>query len=143
MPKVSVSLTDEHARVVHEAVESGDYASSSEVIREALREWRARRTLGRLSDEGLVSGTAQPETLEALRQAARLVRSPGFAKEARRQSPLVDVASPHERRPPSASSACHLSVVLDESLKRGEPLDHVGGKRLRRQAASRRHRLQD
>lgn len=111
MPKVSVSLTDEHARVVHEAVESGDYASSSEVIREALREWRARRTLGRLSDEGLVSGTAQPETLEALRQAARLVRSPGFAKEARRQSALV-AASPHEADDQAFVDA--ISVDLDE-----------------------------
>ena len=59
MPKVSVSLTDEHARIVGEAVESGDYASSSEVIREALREWRARRALGPLWDEGLASGPAE------------------------------------------------------------------------------------
>jgi putative addiction module CopG family antidote len=38
--KISISLTDEHARLLNEAVASGDYASSSEVIREALREWR-------------------------------------------------------------------------------------------------------
>ena len=38
--KISISLTDAHARLLNEAVASGDYASSSEVIREALREWR-------------------------------------------------------------------------------------------------------
>ena len=36
--KISISLTDEHARLVNEAVANGDYASSSEVIREALRD---------------------------------------------------------------------------------------------------------
>ena len=46
--KISVSLTDEHAHLLREAVESGDYASSSEVIREALREWKTRRLLGRM-----------------------------------------------------------------------------------------------
>jgi antitoxin ParD1/3/4 len=54
--KISISITDEHAAVVREAVRSGAYASSSEVIREALREWRAKRVVGDLWDEGLASG---------------------------------------------------------------------------------------
>ena len=54
--KISISITDEHAAVVQEAVRSGAYASSSEVIREALREWRAKRVVGELWDEGLASG---------------------------------------------------------------------------------------
>ena len=58
--KISVSLTDEHARLLHEAVRSGDYASSSEVVREALREWKARRLLGQLWDEGIASGPCDP-----------------------------------------------------------------------------------
>jgi len=58
--KLSISLTDEHAHLLQEAVESGDYASSSEVIREALREWKARRLLGRMWDEGIASGPADP-----------------------------------------------------------------------------------
>ena len=96
MPKISVSLTEEHARVVEDAVASGDYGSSSEVIREALRDWRTKRTLGRLWDEGLASGPADPdETIEDMRRVARLVRSERFAAEARRQSALV-AASPHE-----------------------------------------------
>mgnify|MGYP000952662886 CR=1 FL=1 len=58
--KISVSLTDEHAHLLREAVESGDYASSSEVIREALREWKTRRLLGRMWDEGIASGPSEP-----------------------------------------------------------------------------------
>ncbi|MEC9264611.1 type II toxin-antitoxin system ParD family antitoxin [Pacificispira sp.] len=57
--KISISLTDEHAQLVQDAVKSGDYASSSEVIREALREWKARHLLARLWDEGLASGPAE------------------------------------------------------------------------------------
>jgi antitoxin ParD1/3/4 len=76
MPKVSVSLTDEHARVVGEAVASGDYASSSEVIREALRDWRTKRTLARLWDEGLASGPADPgETIDDIKRAARAAKA--------------------------------------------------------------------
>jgi len=44
--KMSIALTPEIAASVRMAVESGDYASSSEVIREALREWKARRESG-------------------------------------------------------------------------------------------------
>jgi len=54
--KVSISLTDEHARLIEEAVAGGDYASTSEVIREALRLWRTRHVVGRLWDEGIASG---------------------------------------------------------------------------------------
>ena len=60
--KISVSVTDEHAHLLREAVASGDYASSSEVIRESLREWKARRLLGRMWDEGIASGPCEPGT---------------------------------------------------------------------------------
>jgi antitoxin ParD1/3/4 len=74
--KISISLTDEHARLVTEAVASGDYASSSEVIREALREWRGRRLLGQLWDEGIASGRAdEGETIADIKQAARRRRT--------------------------------------------------------------------
>ena len=46
--KISISITDEHAALLQDAVGSGAYASSSEVVREALREWRARRFVGAL-----------------------------------------------------------------------------------------------
>ena len=41
--KISIALTDEMLASVKSAVESGDYASSSEVIRDALRDWKLRR----------------------------------------------------------------------------------------------------
>ena len=43
--KLSIALTHEMADEVRTAVKSGDYASSSEVIREALRDWRRKRAL--------------------------------------------------------------------------------------------------
>lgn len=70
--KISISLTDEHARLINEALASGDYASSSEVIREALRAWRANRVLGQLWDEGIASGAADgDETIDDIKKAAR------------------------------------------------------------------------
>jgi antitoxin ParD1/3/4 len=62
--KISVALTPEMAQMLKANVSSGDYASSSELIREALREWRqkremqglAREELGKLWDVGLASG---------------------------------------------------------------------------------------
>jgi uncharacterized protein len=41
--KVSVAISSELLRAVRGAVASGNYASTSEVMREALREWKARR----------------------------------------------------------------------------------------------------
>jgi antitoxin ParD1/3/4 len=64
--KVSIALTAELADLVREAVDSGDYASSSEVMRDALRGWaqtRAERA-AKLADlraaiqQGLDSGIA-------------------------------------------------------------------------------------
>lgn len=70
--KVSISLTAEHARLIDEAVASGDYASSSEVVREALREWKTKRLLGQLWDAGLASGQAEAdETIADIKAEAR------------------------------------------------------------------------
>ena len=74
--KISISITDEHAAVLQEAVGSGAYASSSEVIREALREWRARRVVGELWDAGLASGHGDPGmTMADIKREARNRRS--------------------------------------------------------------------
>ena len=43
--KLSIALPPEMAAVVRQAVETGEYASSSEVIREALRDWNYKRLL--------------------------------------------------------------------------------------------------
>ncbi len=64
--KLSVAVTPEMAAMMREVVGSGEYASASEVMREALRDWKHRRKqrdgaideLRRLLDEGRNSGTS-------------------------------------------------------------------------------------
>jgi antitoxin ParD1/3/4 len=43
--RLTITLPAEMAGLVKGAVDDGDYASTSEVIREALREWKLRRDL--------------------------------------------------------------------------------------------------
>jgi antitoxin ParD1/3/4 len=45
MERITITLTPEMAQAVRGAVEAGEYASSSEIIREALRDWRHKRAL--------------------------------------------------------------------------------------------------
>ncbi|MCJ8056440.1 type II toxin-antitoxin system ParD family antitoxin [Shinella curvata] len=68
--KRSVSLSVEIAAVVDQAVAGGEFGNASEVIREALRQWKERRDLHGytveevrlLWDEGIASGEARPMT---------------------------------------------------------------------------------
>lgn len=77
--KVSVALTADMAAVMREAVESGEYASNSEVVREALRDWKLKRSLQqqeieelrRLWREGLSSGSGRFAGMDALKAEAR------------------------------------------------------------------------
>ena len=77
--KLSIALTPEIAALVREAVETGEYASSSEVVREALRDWKRKRSLERqemdelrrLWGEGLHSGAGRFENMEAIKAEAR------------------------------------------------------------------------
>jgi antitoxin ParD1/3/4 len=41
--KVSITMTSDMLRAVRESVETGEYASTSEVLRDAVRLWRRRR----------------------------------------------------------------------------------------------------
>jgi antitoxin ParD1/3/4 len=43
--RMTVTMPADMAAAVKGAVDSGDYASTSEVVREALRDWRMKRTL--------------------------------------------------------------------------------------------------
>jgi len=77
--KLSIALTPEMAGLVRGAVESGEYATTSEVVREALREWKQRRTLQqrdieelrRLWAEGLASGPGRFQDMDAIKAEAR------------------------------------------------------------------------
>lgn len=77
--KVSISLPHELLESVHEAVDSGQYGSASEVVREALREWKQRQSLRqleierlrRLWQEGIDSGHARPLDFEDIKRRGR------------------------------------------------------------------------
>ncbi len=43
--KLSIALPPKMANLLREAVASGEYASASEVVRDALREWKREREL--------------------------------------------------------------------------------------------------
>jgi antitoxin ParD1/3/4 len=77
--KVSIALTPEMAAVVRQAVESGEYASNSEIVREALRDWRLKRNfqqreieeIRRLCNDGVASGPSRFAIMEELKAEAR------------------------------------------------------------------------
>jgi antitoxin ParD1/3/4 len=77
--KVSVALTSEQVSALRAAVDSGEYATTSEVIREAVRDWQAKRQLReddikrlrQLWDRGKASGPAKSLDLAAVRRDAR------------------------------------------------------------------------
>jgi antitoxin ParD1/3/4 len=43
--RLTITLPSDMAAIVKDAVEGGDYASNSEVVREALRDWKMKRAL--------------------------------------------------------------------------------------------------
>lgn len=72
MAKMSISVTDQQARWIDEAVKSGGYSSASEVIREALRGRERDHLTGQLFDEGGASGGADASvTFDRIKQTAR------------------------------------------------------------------------
>lgn len=66
--KLSIALPHDMVEAIREAVDSGDYATTSEVIRDAVRDWRLKRRvealdvedLRRLIQEGADSGPSIP-----------------------------------------------------------------------------------
>lgn len=77
--KLSIALTPEMATIVRQCVESGEYASSSELIREALRDWKTKRSLQQnelqelrhLWQEGIDSGAGTFADMNAIKMEAR------------------------------------------------------------------------
>lgn len=74
MRTMTISISPQQASRVQQAVETGDYASNSEVVRDALRLWERREEvraleLARLKQaytEGMTSGEGREVTPEAL-----------------------------------------------------------------------------
>ena len=100
--KISVAITAEQHAKIKAAVERGDYATTSEVIRAALREWELKEELRRLEgeriaklwDEGLASGPAVegPPIMDRLR-----------AKYAEMEQTELEKAKASKKRPPKVA----------------------------------------
>jgi antitoxin ParD1/3/4 len=77
--KITIALTPELSALVKESVEQGDYASTSEVIRDALRDWKHKRAvqkqeieeLHRLWEAGVKSGPGRFHNMDEIIQEAR------------------------------------------------------------------------
>jgi antitoxin ParD1/3/4 len=76
--KLSVALTSEQVASLKAAVDAGEYATTSEIVREAVRDWQLKRELRRedidrlreLWDAGIASGYRKVD-MKALRDEAR------------------------------------------------------------------------
>ncbi|PBB19596.1 type II toxin-antitoxin system ParD family antitoxin [Mesorhizobium sp. WSM4313] len=83
MRTLTISLTPKQAARLRDAVESGDYASNSEIVREALRLWERREELRVLElaqlkqayDEGMASGEGKDIDRSAFLRALKAERS--------------------------------------------------------------------
>jgi antitoxin ParD1/3/4 len=77
--KISIALTREQIVALKAAVETGEYATTSEIVREAIRDWQFKRELRhedlrrlrQLWDQGKTSGAATPTDFDAARRDAR------------------------------------------------------------------------
>ncbi|HUZ05219.1 MAG TPA: type II toxin-antitoxin system ParD family antitoxin [Acidobacteriaceae bacterium] len=77
--KVSVALTGEQIVALKSAVETGEYATTSEIVREAIRDWQFKRELRqedvkrlrKMWKQGKARGPAQPLAFDELRREAR------------------------------------------------------------------------
>ncbi len=77
--KISIAVTGEQIVAMKAAVETGEYATTSEIIREAIRDWQFKRALRQEDlrqlrqswDQGKASGAPTPVDLESARLEAR------------------------------------------------------------------------
>lgn len=76
--KMSLALTAQQAAMMRDAVSTGAYATTSEIVREAMRDWETKwmarneeiRRLRALWDEGKASGPARPLDFDELKKEA-------------------------------------------------------------------------
>jgi len=89
--KISIALTGEQIRALKAAVETGEYATTSEIVREAIRDWQFKRELRQedlsrlrqMWDEGKNSGAASRVDFESARREARGRLAAAEGKQAR------------------------------------------------------------
>lgn len=77
--KLSIALTSEQVNALKAAVATGEYATTSEILREAVRDWQHKRgmrsedveRLRLLWDEGKASGKPSPIDFEKAKSEAK------------------------------------------------------------------------
>ncbi len=77
--RMTVVVPEPMAKTIHAAIDAGEYASASEVVRDAMRLWNERRAfraeelrlLRDAWDQGKASGTAGPLDMKAIIAEAR------------------------------------------------------------------------
>ena len=78
--EVSVALPSEQVGAMQEAVDSGEYLTTSEIVQEAIRAWQQKRALcsdetellRQLWDDGKASGAPRPLEIDRLIASAKL-----------------------------------------------------------------------
>ena len=79
LKKISVSVTPQMASRIKDIVKGGEYGSTSEVVREALRDWSEKRArkqaeidyLRTAWDKGIKSGPGRFRSFQDIRKEAR------------------------------------------------------------------------
>lgn len=89
--KISIALTGEQIGALKAAVETGEYATTSEIVREAIRDWQFKRALRQedlnrlrqMWDQGKSSGPATPVDFENARREAKQLLANAQSDQAR------------------------------------------------------------
>ena len=76
--RITITLTAEMAHSVRAAVQAGEYASSSEIIREALPDWRLSKTMG--TNSGLSNAHFTEIDLISVRELWCKIHHPATAR---------------------------------------------------------------
>jgi antitoxin ParD1/3/4 len=83
--KISIALTGDQVAALKAAVESGEYATTSEIVREAIRDWQYKREyrqedikrLRQLWDDGKAGGPTRTFDVDRTIRAAKVRRKKG------------------------------------------------------------------
>ena len=73
--KINIALTPDIAATIHQAVETGEYVSTSDLVLDALLDWKAKRQMRdvellKLWQEGIDSGSAGNLDMEEIKREA-------------------------------------------------------------------------
>jgi putative addiction module CopG family antidote len=115
--KFSVTLPGEMARVIHERVNSGDYGSVSEVIRDAMRAWLKRERRLAVLDAALARGIAEHDSGQGL--DAEQVRKELLEKLSVEGSVPRPPAKPSRKPPVKEEIVAELAALEAPLRKRG------------------------